>query len=145
MKSSKPAKSGRIPAMHVTKDGKKKRLTPKERKFAMAKVAGDTNLVAYKKAGYAPMKPESEAVAASVVNTKPHIQQAIQDALNLHEATPEFAVGRLKSIAEQEKEIGAARLASKDILELHGWRKEERPNLQVSVKNAFFNASRKDD
>lgn len=143
-KSLKPVRNGRIPAMLVTKDGKSKRLTGKERKFVLAKVKGDTNVDAYKKAGYAPMNRKAVSVNASQIHTKPHIQQAIQDALALHEATPEFAVGRLKAIAEQDKEIGASRLASKDILELHGWRKEERPNLQVSVKNAFFNASRKD-
>ena len=77
-----------------------------------------------------------------MVNTKPHIQQAIDDALTLHGASPEWAVGQLAKVAKQDEELGAKRLASKDILELHGWRKEERPQLQLNVKNAFFNSSR---
>lgn len=121
---------------------KKKRLTTKERKFVNAKVKGLTNVDAYKQAGYSITSKKVASVNAAKVRVKPHIQEAIDDALSFHEATPEFAVGRLKAIAAQEKEIGAARLASKDILELHGWRKNERPTVSLTVNQAFFGKSR---
>ncbi len=124
----------------------KKKLTMKERKFIAAKVKGQTDLAAYKNAGYSILKNNnSMRVNANKVKKRPHISEAIDKALLFHEATPEFAVGRLKAIAEQEKELGASRLASKDILELNGWRKEERPQLQVSIKSAFFNSHRQQD
>lgn len=100
------------------------------------------NLEAYRASGYSADNKPVATVAASRLYNKPSIQQAIEEALTFHQATPEFAVGRLKTIAAQDKEIGAARLASKDLLELHGWNKNERPSLQLNVKNAFFGNSR---
>ena len=130
-------------ARNVDRFNMAKKLTPKERKYAVARIKGETQLKAYQEAGYAESTRNGDKVNAHKIEHRPHVQEAIERALQLHEATPEFAVGRLKAIAEQDKEIGASRLASKDILELHGWNKNERPNLQVNVKNAFFSASRK--
>jgi len=76
---------------------------------------------------------------------KPAVQQAIEQALTFHEATPEFAVGRVKKIAEQDKELNTSLNASKTILELHGWRKESKPNLTLDVKQAFFQVARKEN
>src|SRR5690606_31001517 len=112
--------------------------TIKQRKFVAAKIAGKKNAEAYLEAGYkASTRGIAEAEASRLTN-KPNIQAAIDQALEMHGATPEFAVGRIKQIAEQTDEIGAARLAAKDILELHGWRKGEQPGLTLNVKNAFF-------
>lgn len=88
--------------------------------------------------------PNQTMMAAAVQSSdnlrKPNIQEAINDALAKHEASPEYAVGILKHVADQNEEIGAKRLAAKDILELHGWRKGETPNVQITANNAFFNA-----
>lgn len=120
---------------------KKKKLTVKEKKFVAAKVQGKTHKIAYAEAGYK-MRGPSAAVDASVVYNKPHIQQAIDDALALHGATPEWAVKQLMKVAQQDEEVGAKRLASKDILELHGWNKADRPTLTLDIKNAFFGQAR---
>lgn len=119
-----------------------KKLNIRERRFVKAKVEGKTNLKAFEEAGYSVNNKEAAKVAASVKKNQPHIQEAINAALELHGATPEFAVLQLKKVAEQDDELGAKRLASKDILELHGWSKNERPTLQLQVKNAFFNSGR---
>lgn len=119
------------------------KLTVRERKFVASKVKGSTNAKAYVEAGYSVKKRSTADVNASKLLKKAKIQDAINQALEHHGATPEFAVGRLKEIAEQNKEIGAARLASKDILELHGWQRGERPNITLQVDNAsFFHNSR---
>lgn len=121
---------------------KSKNLTLREKKFVKAKVEGKTSVQAYKEAGYAPMKLESERAVSGRINTKPHIQKAIDDALEKHGATPEWAVKQLMRVAEQDKEVGAKRLASKDLLELHGWSKSERPTMTLDIKNAFFGEGR---
>lgn len=118
------------------------KLTVKQRKFVANKVSGMTNHEAYIKAGYSAPTLTTATSEGSKLHRKPSIQAAIDAALEYHEATPEFAVGRLKSIAAQDDEIGAARLASKDILELHGWRKDERPQVSLNIKQAFFTQSR---
>lgn len=120
----------------------KPKLTIRQRKFVANKVAGKTNAQAYVDAGYAVTSRPVAEVNASRLLKNANIQQAIEAALEMHGATPEFAVGRIKQIAEQTDEIGAARLAAKDILELHGWRKGEQPGITLNVKNAFFGESR---
>lgn len=82
------------------------------------------------------------AVAASQINQRPHVQKLIDDALAKHGYNPEWAVVQLGKVAEQDKEIGAKRLAAKDILELHGWNKAERPTMTLDIKNAFFGGGR---
>lgn len=121
---------------------KKKRLNPREKKFVKAKIQGKTHLQAWKEAGYSTNNPNSAVVEASNKYNKPHIQQAIDDALQMHGATPEWAVAQLMKVAGQDDELGAKRLASKDILELHGWNKADRPTVQLQVKNAFFQGGR---
>lgn len=120
----------------------KKKLTGKERKYAIAKIKGATNIDAYKQAGYAIAKPNTMKNEASIINKRPHIQAVINEALERENLTPELAVSELKKIVVQDKEIGAKRLAIRDTLELHGWRKDDRPTLSISVKNAFFTAKR---
>lgn len=121
----------------------KKKLSVRERKLAAAKVAGMTHVEAYKAAGYSTNSTEGAVrVNATRAVNRPHIQDAINEALELHGATPEWAVAQLKKVAAQDEEVGAKRLASKDILELHGWNKSERPTMQLQVKNAFFNSGR---
>lgn len=122
-----------------------RKLTPKERKFVKGKVEGKPQRQAYLEAGYAVMKKNSMDVAASKVAAKPHIQQAIEEALQKQGATPEFAVQQLVKIATQDEEMGAKRLASMNILELHGWNKADRPTIQLDINNAFFGGARKID
>ena len=120
-------------------------LTIKQRKFVANKVAGKKNAESYVGAGYVARNRNVAEVESSRLLRKPNVQAAIDKALEFHGATPEFAVGRLKQIAEQETEVGAARLAAKDILELHGWRKDERPGVQITFKHSFFTQSRRGD
>lgn len=122
---------------------KSKGLTIKQKKFIAHKVAGATNAKAYIDAGYSvTSRPVAEVNASRLLN-KANIQQAINEALEHHNATPEFAVGRLKAIAEQSKELGASRLASKDILELHGWNRGDKPQVTLDIRNAsFYNQAR---
>lgn len=118
----------------------------REKKLAKAKVEGKDNITAYKEAGYSVTgNKEVDKVNASRAIKRPSVQALINEALEVHGATPEWAVAQLKHVAEQNKELGAKRLASKDILELHGWNKTEKPGLQLDIKNAFFGGARKVD
>lgn len=127
-------------SQHVKKDHAPK-LTVKQKKFVAGVVEGKSQTKAYSDAGYSGEGITARANASRLA-TNDNIQQAIENALSFHNATPEFAVGRLKQIATQDKEIGAARLASKDILELHGWRKNERPTVSLTVNQSFFGKAR---
>jgi phage terminase small subunit len=119
------------------------KLTIRQKKFVANKVDGKTNHAAYLQAGYAASNNDIARANSSKLLAKENIKLAITNALEAHGATPEFAVRRLKEIAEQDKEIGAARLASKDILELHGWQRGDRPQIQLDITNAsFFNQAR---
>lgn len=123
----------------------KKKPTIKERKFASLKAQGKTNVEAYAEAGYSINKDKQiNAVAASQINSRPHVQKLIDDALEKQGFTPEWAVIQLGKVASQDKEIGAKRLAAKDILELHGWNKAERPTMTLDIKNAFFGGGRQE-
>lgn len=114
----------------------------KERKFVKARVSGK-NLAESYKAGYsANTNYNVMRVAGGKVEKRPHVQQAIEAALEAQGLTPEWAVAQLGKVAKQDEELGAKRLASKDILELHGWNKNERPNLELNIKNAFFQGGR---
>lgn len=122
---------------------KTKKLTVKEKKFAAERIAGKSQLEAARAANYLPNANDATLrVEATKINRRPHVQQAINDALELHGATPEWAVAQLMKVAGQDEELGAKRLASKDILELHGWNKQDRPTVQLQVKNAFFQGGR---
>lgn len=121
---------------------KKQKLTLRERKFVTAKVKGKTNAQAYLDAGYSPSTDNTMRVAGSVIKNRPHVQEAIETALEARHMTPEWAVGELKKVAEQDEELGAKRLAIKDSLELMGWKKNERPSMQLDIRNAFFGEAR---
>lgn len=114
------------------------KLTIKQKKFVANKVKGMKNAQAYKEAGYSSSSRAVAEVNSSRLLKQDNIQKAIDKALEFHEATPEFAVGRLKAIAEQNKELGASRLASKDLLELHGWKRGDRPTISVTADNIGF-------
>lgn len=116
------------------------KLTIKQKKF-VAEVVKDktTKAQAYRNAGYKASTPQVASTESSKLLKKPAIQLAIDNALAKVGATPEFAVQVLFEVAQQDKEIGARRLASKDILELHGWNKSERPNTVLQINNPFFN------
>lgn len=112
-------------------------LKPHERVFVKEFVKTSNLTKSAQKALNNPNK-SSSAVAGSRMFKKPNIQRAIDAALDKVGATPEFAVQVLADVAEQTEEIGARRLAAKDILELHGWRKEVRPQTTLQINNAFF-------
>ena len=119
-----------------------KKLTLKERKYIKARIGGKTQKDSYKDAYSSNSNDNVIKVAAHQVEKRPHVQQAIEAALAAQGLTPEWAVAQLGKVAGQDEELGAKRLASKDILELHGWNKAERPNLQIDIKNAFFKSGR---
>lgn len=119
-------------------------LTIKEKKFVAAKVQGKTNREAYKQAGYS-INPNmaTNDVAASQISKRENVQKAIDQALSKVGATPEFAVHQLYKIAEQDEEMGAKRLASMNLLELHGYNKGAAPKVSVEFKSDFFSQARK--
>lgn len=130
----------------VTTGRGKQKLTLKQRKLVKAKIEGKTNLQAYEEAGYSITgKKTVDQVNAFQAVSKPHIQQVIEEALQAQGLTAEWAVAQLGKVAAQDDEIGAKRLAAKDILELHGWNKTDRPTVQLQVKNAFFQGGRNTD
>lgn len=116
--------------------------TPKAKRYIAARVKGKGKRQAALIAG-AP-NPIAADKWAERASKNVEIQKAIDDALKSQGATPEYAVGVLKEVAEQQTEIGARRLAAKDILELHGWRKGDVPTVSLNVKNAFFRARREE-
>lgn len=119
------------------------KLTVKQQKFVAEAVKTGNNTQAYKTA-YKPKTSNKHSLhrQAHEVSRKPQVQAAIDAALKLHGLTPEYAIGELAYIVGQNKEIGAKRLAIRDTLELHGWRKEERPQTTLQIHNAFFNETR---
>lgn len=115
-------------------------MSPKQTKFVTAKIRGKSNREAGLIAGA--KTPAGADMYANRMLKNVKIQQAIQDALVLHELTPEFAIKELKSIVEQNKEIGAKRLAIKDVLELHGFKAGKDQSINLNVKQGFFKVSR---
>lgn len=124
----------------------KQKLTIKEKKFVAAKIAGKTNRDAYREAGYSTNTNLATIdSAASAINTRPNIQAAIDAGLASAGLTPEYAIKELEKIVSQDDELGAKRLAIKDVLELHGWNKADRPQVHVKLEGSFFNAARTKD
>lgn len=121
----------------------KPKLSVRQNKFVAEVIKGKTKTAAYKEI-YKPQTTNEASIyrQAHGVSSNHLVKAAIERALEHHGATPEFAVGRLKEIAEQNKEIGAARLASKDILELNGWQRGDRPSVSLDIQNAFFTQTR---
>lgn len=115
----------------------------KQKKYVTARVKGLGKRQAALQAGA--KTPVAASKYANRMSKNVNVQQAIDNALETQGATPEFAVAVLKAVADQQVEVGARRLAAKDILELHGWRKNERPTVSLTVNNAFFGASRTSD
>lgn len=119
------------------------KLTIKQKKFVANKAKGMTNHAAYVAAGYSATSNKIARVNSAKLKTKPHIQEAIDEALTLLGATPEAAIRELWKVAQQDDELGAKRLANKDILELHGFKKNQAPNNVLAIENAFFTQTRK--
>lgn len=125
---------------------KGQKLTIKEKKFVAAKVGGKTNRDAYKEAGYSTNSNTNTLdVAASMINRRPNVQAAIDSGLAKAGLTPEYAIEQLAKIVNQDEEFGAKRLAIKDVLELHGWNKTERPQVHVKFEGGFFQSARNKD
>lgn len=118
-------------------------LTIKEQKFVAARISGKTNREAFREAGYSINKKQLvNDVSASMINTRPNVQAAIDAGLAKAGLTPEYAIEQLAKIVEQDDEMGAKRLAIKDVLELHGWNKADKPQVHVKIEGDFFGASR---
>lgn len=114
-------------------------LKPKQAKFTVAKIAGKSNRVAGLEAGA--KTPQAADKYAQRMSKNVQVQQAIDNALKANDMTPEYLVAQLKTVIEQDKEIGAKRLAIKDGLELNGWQRGDRPQIQLDIKNAAFFSS----
>lgn len=117
--------------------------TIKERKFAKAKVEDKPDIQAYREAGYALSTPVGDRVNAHKVAKREVVQKLIEDSLRARGLTPDWAVEQLAKVAEQDEEMGAKRLATMNILELHGWNKAEKPTMRLELKGSFYNEARK--
>ena len=77
---------------------KAKKLKPKEKKLVKAVIQVKSQPQAFAEAGYAVPKTDNALrVNASKKINQPHIQQAINDALEAQGATPEWAVSNDES------------------------------------------------
>lgn len=121
-----------------------KKLTDKQKRFVKNRVEGKNQTEAYVQA-YGAKNRKYAKEQGSLTAKKPHIQHAIDEALKKKGLTPEYAVEKLKEVIDQDKEIGAKRLAVKDALELMGFNKAERAQSVLTIENAFFNNTRKQD
>jgi hypothetical protein len=125
------------------------KLTEKQHKMIVERTK-DTTAPKYeiiKRAGYQvdTTTQKGKQVASQIYGEnmkKPEIQRRIDQALESQGATPEFAVSVLKSVANQEKEIGARRLAAKDILELNGYKSGNSGKVELNIDKGFFKVSR---
>lgn len=118
------------------------KLKPRERIYATARARGLPKRQAALAAG---AKGE---MAADKYGTRMsgnvQVQRAIDEALVKQGADPEFAVTKIVNVASMELTHQAAPSilkASNTILELHGWRKEEKPNMTLNI-NQFFGKAR---
>lgn len=122
---------------------KGRRLSKKERTYIKEYVESGNGTQAALKA-YDTDDYNTAGAISSENLKKPRIQQAIDNALINEEATPEYAVKRVKNVADQEidnRSAPSVLKAANQILELHGWRKDERPQTKLQV-NQFFTSSR---
>lgn len=117
------------------------KLSGKQRKFVSAYIKKPNATEAAMQAYDASNRKVAQNIGSENLS-KPIIQQAIDAALLKVGATPEFAVNQLYTVAQQDEELGAKRLAAKDILELHGWQRGNRPESRLTIENAFFGNSR---
>jgi phage terminase small subunit len=122
---------------------KKEKLTYKEKKFVLAKAKGLPDVKAMKAAGYGPNSADRTLQAdAMKMKKRPRVQAAIEQALDNQGLTVEFAVEQIGKVARQDDEIGAKRLAAKDLLELHGWSKKDKPQVKIEFGGSFFERGR---
>lgn len=121
-----------------------KKLTIKEAKYTKARIEGKNKRTAGLIAG-----ATTEAGAdkyANRMSKNVHVQKLIDEAMDAEGLTANKLISELRSVIEQDKEIGAKRLAIKDGLELLGWQRGERPNVTLDIKNAnFFGQTRQQD
>lgn len=116
------------------------KLSTKEKKYVTAIVRGSTKQQAGLKAGA--KTPVAASKYANRMSKDVKIRQAIDEALAKADLTPEHAIMELKYIVDQNKEIGAKRLAIKDVLELHGYNAKSAKTTNLNINNGFFAVSR---
>ena len=84
---------------------KHKNLTVREKKFVEAKLRNMTHAQAYDAAGYSQgVQKDHKDIIGGRILKKPHIQAAIDEALENQGITPDWAVKELKKIASQDTE-----------------------------------------
>lgn len=115
-----------------------KQLTVKQKKFVNEVIKGTPKYKAYEKAGYKASTNQIARSESSKLTAKPNIQNAINEALQKAELTPEHAIGELAKIVNQDKELASKRLAIMNTLELHGWNKTSTPQQVLQINNQFF-------
>lgn len=123
---------------------KRKKLTGKQRDFVTEYLKNGKNGVRAALKAYGTDNYKVASAISSENLEKPGIKEAIELALIKQEATPEFAVRNIKNIAQDtENNPSAALHANVKILELHGWKAGDRPQVSLNIKNSFFNSNRK--
>lgn len=118
------------------------KLGPRQRKYVAGRARGLPKRQAALKAGLPTPRAADKFAERQSQNVA--VQRAIDEALAKHELTADFAVSKIGSIANMELEARSAPSvlkASQTILELHGWRKEDKPNMTLNI-NQFFGKAR---
>lgn len=126
------------------KPAKPRRLTLKQKRFIAEYLKNGGNGRQAALIAYPNQTSHSANVQATQNLNKPSIQAEIDKALQKHNATPDFAVGKIVEVANMEvdsKTAGSVLKASDTILELHGFRKGQNPSIGLQV-NQFFGKSR---
>ena len=113
------------------------RLKPRDKKFVAEYIKNGKNGAKAMLKADPTLKPESAKVTASRALSNVNVQHAINEAMAKHELTVDMAISELKKIVEQDEELGAKRLAINDTLSLYGWRKNEKPVIEIEVSGFF--------
>lgn len=125
---------------------KNKPLTAKQKAFVAEHLSNGQNGTLAAAKAYKVVKPNTAAVIASENLRKPNIKEAIRKALITQDASPESAVENIKRIADATEVNPSASLnANKLILQLHGWKENDRPTSILQINNRFFAEKRKEE
>jgi hypothetical protein len=118
------------------------KLEPKQRIYAMARAKGKSKRQSGLEAGAE--TPLAADKYGTRMSSNVQVQKAIDEAMVKQGLSPEYAVKKIGSVADMELDNRSAPTilkASLTILELHGWRKEDKPNMTLNI-NQFFGKAR---
>lgn len=113
-------------------------LQPRQRKYVAGRAKGLPKRQAALKAGLPTPRAADKFAERQSKNVA--VQRAIDEALLKHGADPDFAVTKIVNVANMKidnKSAPSVLKAANNILELHGWNKNEKPNMTVNF-NQFF-------